>query len=190
MNNLNNARVLIVEDDWLQATELAHHFHKLGMVVLGPATSVAAGMKLEPQAQMAILDIDLAGEKVFPIADRLQERSVPIIFYSAYNDIPIPSRFRFASRLGKPSTAHLIDRAARAALSNLYEPADDVVEMLPKLRLAARLMLNDPRAADRLVEHALERALATLPPDGEDRARWLTRLIHDVAQERGRHFLT
>jgi DNA-binding response OmpR family regulator len=65
---------------------------------------------------MAILDINLAGKFSFPVAEILQQRNVPFIFSSGYNDSMVPEEFRNERIIQKPyDTRQLID-----ALSQLH----------------------------------------------------------------------
>jgi DNA-directed RNA polymerase specialized sigma24 family protein len=69
--------------------------------------------------------------------------------------------------------------------------AEDVVALLPKLRLTARLLLDDAGASDRLVEHTLEQALEDLDrrPEGSSIADWLNTIMRGIAQLRGASLL-
>lgn len=189
MPHLTDAKVLIVEDDWLQATELASHISGLGAEVIGPATSLEAALRLVERADMAVLDIDLNGVPVFPVADRLSERGASIVFYTGHAEMRVPERFRFASRLQKPSTGPQITSVVQSTLDLGSPYSGDVVGMIPGLRLTARLLLDDVQAADRLVERALRRAIATDQPEAEPRAAWLNRLVREIAEEQGRSIL-
>ena len=65
--------------------------------------------------------------------------------------------------------------------------AGDIVALLPRLRLFARIRTGDVAEADRLVELALEKAISTagaLSPDA-DRLDWLERMIEEIAAEGG-----
>ena len=58
---------------------------------------------------IALLDVNLAGEEVFPVADALASRQVPFVFLTGYGRNVIPDRFRDRPLLGKPySTAPLL----------------------------------------------------------------------------------
>lgn len=72
-------RILIVEDEHLLAIELEDELRELGAVVVGPASSVDAGMALLrlETVEGAILDINLGGEMVFGLADELVGRGIP-----------------------------------------------------------------------------------------------------------------
>jgi CheY-like chemotaxis protein len=183
VNKLAGKRVLIVEDNWVQANDLAQHFDRMNVSVIGPAMTLAAGIRMAPDADVAILDLNLRGQLVFPLADALNARDVPIVFYTAYNSIVIPGRFRFACRLEKPAGPRQIGEATSRALSlprPLADPAE-IIELLPKLRLTARLMLADPFAADRLVERTLEAALDNLQSKGmRNTEDWLHALMREV----------
>ncbi|RYI18350.1 MAG: response regulator, partial [Acetobacteraceae bacterium] len=80
-------RILVVEDEVLLAMELEAMLRRLGCKVVGPARNLAEAMRLattEPALHAAILDVNLAGEMVFPVADLLATRSVPFLFATGY----------------------------------------------------------------------------------------------------------
>ena len=80
------ARILIVEDEILVAMLLEDIVTDLGhepvgpMMRLQPALAAAEGMDFD----FAILDVNLAGQQSFPVADRLMRRGIPFIFASGY----------------------------------------------------------------------------------------------------------
>jgi DNA-binding response OmpR family regulator len=80
-------RVLIVEDEALLALELELAFTDNGAEIVGPALSLSHGVMLvESSAEIdcAVLDVDLGGRDVFPIAHALEKRGVPFIFHTAH----------------------------------------------------------------------------------------------------------
>jgi DNA-binding response OmpR family regulator len=74
--------------------------------VLGPATSLAEALELvvKEQPTLAVLDVNLGGELVFPLIAELQARKVPFVFATAYadEDKMFPETARSAPRLAKP----------------------------------------------------------------------------------------
>src|SRR3712207_5255758 len=81
-------RVLVVEDEYLLAEDLRDELEGEGAIVLGPVPSVAEALELlrsGPKPYMAIVDINLQGEMVWPVADRLREMGVPFIFATGYD---------------------------------------------------------------------------------------------------------
>jgi DNA-binding response OmpR family regulator len=115
-------RVLIVEDRYLIACELADELSRLGFEVLGPAPTVAQACELlgGETVDAALLDVNLDGELVFPVAALLEERGVPFIFLTGYDREVLPPPWR-----GRPSLAKPIEtRALKAELEKaLATPA-------------------------------------------------------------------
>ncbi|TGR73519.1 hypothetical protein EN832_33205, partial [Mesorhizobium sp. M1C.F.Ca.ET.189.01.1.1] len=79
VRNLRGVRLLIVEDEWLLADDLARYFSNMGAVILGPAATLEQAAIHTQTAEAAILDIDINGRRVFPIADQLLRRGVPFV---------------------------------------------------------------------------------------------------------------
>ena len=81
------SRILVVEDEFLLAMELEATLWKLGCEVVGPVRNLAEAVELaasEPDLDGAILDVNIGGEMVFPVADLLTTRSVPFLFATGY----------------------------------------------------------------------------------------------------------
>jgi len=183
--------VLIVEDEYLLAHDLSRYFREMGAVVLGPASSLDAAGPQVAYADAAILDIDLNGQAVFPLADELVRRGIPFVFYTGRSDIVIPHRFQFAGRVGKPASTQAVFDALfppRSVETEAVPDYDDVVGTLPRLRLAARLLMRDGGSADRLVELTLERALEGIAQrdPSKNLESWLTELLKDTYAQAGR----
>ncbi len=97
-------RVLLVEDEGLVAMMLEDLLEDLGCEVAGSLASVAAALawiEAGGAADMALLDVNLSGETVFPVAEALKARGVPFAFATGY-DADHDPRFRDAPLLGKP----------------------------------------------------------------------------------------
>ncbi|HEY6577936.1 MAG TPA: response regulator [Rhizomicrobium sp.] len=127
MNQTSSAPcVLVVEDEWLIAATIEDMLAEAGYQVRGPTARVdeALGLIEEQPVDAAILDITLRGEKSFPIARALKERSIPFVFLTGYVCNDIPDEFRDARMLNKPmEQAKLMD-----CLGDLLgRPADDRV---------------------------------------------------------------
>ncbi|RUX01482.1 MAG: response regulator [Mesorhizobium sp.] len=190
VRNLRGVRLLIVEDEWLLADDLARYFSNMGAVILGPAATLEQAAIHTQTAEAAILDIDINGRRVFPIADQLLRRGVPFVFFSGVGDITIPEHLRCASNLWKSSTSKEVSNALFPPFSRDDDKPtspDDVFALLPKLRLAARLLLADVNASDRLVERTLELALRDIDQRqaGLSTEDWLNRVMHNVVSSGG-----
>lgn len=126
--NLNGKRVLIVEDEFLVALSLQDTLTSLGCIVVGPASNLAAAVQAAESdgIDIAILDVNLRGEQVFPAADILMERGVPVIFCSGHlANAHFPARHTDHVRVPKPYTAAMIVTALREILSEIDESDAD-----------------------------------------------------------------
>jgi DNA-binding response OmpR family regulator len=84
---------------------MAQALAQAGAEVIGPISNVSEAiewLRENRPIDAAVLDIDLSGEKVFPLADALVERSVPFIFTTGYGTDTIPERLRGIPRIEKP----------------------------------------------------------------------------------------
>jgi DNA-binding response OmpR family regulator len=97
-------RVLVVEDEMLLAMQMEDTLADFGCDVVGPVAHVAEGVKLAGSESLdgAILDINVAGAEVFPVARKLAERSIPFIFVSGYGSGKLPPEWRSRPTLQKP----------------------------------------------------------------------------------------
>lgn len=83
-------RVLVVEDEWFIAEDIADDLRTAGWEVLGPVPSVADAVSLIEAAasdggiSVAVLDVNLQGERVTPVADALAAIGVPFLFATGY----------------------------------------------------------------------------------------------------------
>ena len=115
--------ILIVEDEPLIAMMLEDFILSLGHGVRGPCDSVAQALEAvdgEP-FDMAILDVNLKGESVWPVASALTQRGIPFVLASGGHVDPPPSEFANAPMIEKPYT---IDRVSPAIESALEASAD------------------------------------------------------------------
>jgi len=101
---LSGQHVLIVEDEYFLAQDLVDFFQDLGVQVLGPAASVSEALRLLESAEVqgAILDVNLKGERVYPVADVLRQRHVPFVFASGYGGELEPRAYADVPRCIKP----------------------------------------------------------------------------------------
>lgn len=86
MKPLAGKRVLLVEDEVLIAEMVADMLVGLGATVVGPATTLEAGLALagSEDVDAAVLDINLRGERIDPVADLLEARGIPVLFATGY----------------------------------------------------------------------------------------------------------
>ena len=104
--NLAGQRILVVEDDMLIAVLIEQTLQELGCVVVGPVGKLdaALGLAVSEALDAAILDVNIRGSMVYPVAKQLQIRGIPFALASGYGDWAMPEAFRNQPRLTKPFT--------------------------------------------------------------------------------------
>jgi DNA-binding response OmpR family regulator len=112
--------ILVVEDEYLIASEVKRWLLAAGSEVLGPVPSVDQALDLiavrHPDA--AVLDVDLGeGEDAYPVADRLGVLGVPYLFATGDVQLADTSNYRQRPRLEKPFLARELVRALTEILT-------------------------------------------------------------------------
>jgi len=102
--SLDGVKVIVVEDEAIVAMLLEQMLEDLGCTVTGTAGQLAAAVTLvnDSDADVAILDMNLAGHKVDPVARILAEKAMPFIFASGYGEDGLSAEWRGRPVLPKP----------------------------------------------------------------------------------------
>ena len=117
---LAGIRVLLVEDEVLIAMDIEAELQDRGATVWGPVTRLSDGIPVASDASTrfdaAILDVNLRGEDVFPIAEALSGRGIPFLFHTGHGEtIELQARFAGAPVCNKPiQTEQLVDAGGAA----------------------------------------------------------------------------
>jgi DNA-binding NtrC family response regulator len=111
--------VLIVEDDPIIALDFEDTILGFGVktvrAVGNVATALAAIAARPPD--LALLDVALAREKSFAVAEQLDALQIPFLFVTGYgSDASVPAAFAGRPRLGKPCTADALEATIRRAI--------------------------------------------------------------------------
>ena len=118
--SLEGRRVLVVEDEYMLVMDLEESLRAAGATVVGPVPSVAEAMALidaEGALDAAVLDVNLGGEMVYPLADVLLGAGVPIAFVTGYSRRDLPERFHHVPRFEKPVAVERLAWALGQALA-------------------------------------------------------------------------
>ncbi|MGI8612266.1 MAG: response regulator [Sphingomicrobium sp.] len=101
---LAGRRVLVVEDSPVVADAADDMLQDMGCVVVGPATTMAAALQMAGEAQLdaAIVDINIRGDKAYPVLRILRDRSIPFLLTSGYADWSMPEDWQDQPRVAKP----------------------------------------------------------------------------------------
>ena len=114
--SLAGLTVLVVEDDYLVAKEMANVLREHHALVLGPIPDVTRSRALiaETAPDCVLLDINLKGQLVFELARDLLDRRIPVILATGYDLTFVPETLRHLPYLRKPIDSRaLIDRIRR-----------------------------------------------------------------------------
>src|SRR5260221_492765 len=111
-------RVLLVEDEILVAMMMKDILTELGFSVIGPFSRLAEAMvaAVHDNIDAGIIDVNLGGEFVYPVADVLAAREIPFVFITGYAVESIDSRFGYVPIVKKP--------VQRQVLQKIFIPAD------------------------------------------------------------------
>ena len=122
MITLCGCRVLVVEDEVLVAWMLEEMLAELECMVVGPAVRVSQALAMvgTEAIDLAILDVNLNGEKSYAVADALAARRVPFVFSTGYAADSMPDKYRSSLILQKPYSQSDLS----AALTRLLAPAE------------------------------------------------------------------
>ena len=103
-DDLNGLRILVVEDEAAISLLLEDMLLDFGCEVVGPAARLAAALEFVhgESLDLAILDVNVAGEPIYPVAKALAERDVPFVFSTGYGNAGIQDGYRDRLVLQKP----------------------------------------------------------------------------------------
>jgi CheY-like chemotaxis protein len=101
---LGGLRVLVVEDEMMVSMLIEDMLTDLGCTVVGPAARLDEAFDLARAADIdcAVLDVNLGGQPIFPLADLLRERGLPFAFATGYGDAGLREVDHGAPVLQKP----------------------------------------------------------------------------------------
>lgn len=123
MNDSSQAqtRVLVVEDEYLIRMLLEDMLADLGYAVAAAVGTITEARELAAHGDFsaAILDVNLDGQEIFPVADILKKRGLPFVFVTGYGERSLPEPYRDRPALQKPFQAEQLE----AALSGLLAAA-------------------------------------------------------------------
>jgi DNA-binding NtrC family response regulator len=118
MSSLQGARVLVVEDEAMLSLSLEDMLRDLGCVVAGTAAKLddALEMARTQDFDVALLDVNLGGKRVDPVAEAIKERGMPVIYVTGYGKTAASGFV-----LEKPHNAADLERTLSRALETRRE---------------------------------------------------------------------
>lgn len=112
-------RILVVEDEALVAMLLETMLEDMGFSPVGPVGDIDTALEVladDPLLDGALLDVNVAGREVFPVAAALKARGVPFVFSTGYGEGGLPEEWRGQATIQKPFTEDAVRTALFKAL--------------------------------------------------------------------------
>lgn len=118
--SLAGKRILVVDDEEMIATLLKSALEDEDCTVLGPFERVALALKpaRTETIDFALLDVNVAGEKIYPVAETLDRRGIPFLLLSGYGEDDRPADRAHWKVFGKPFNINAMVTAIRQALAD------------------------------------------------------------------------
>jgi CheY-like chemotaxis protein len=114
-------RVLVVEDEYLIRMLLEDMLADNGYAVAKAVGTIAEASQFAADGafDVAILDVNVDGEEIYPVADILAQRGLPFVFVTGYGEDSLPAKYRNRPALQKPFQSEQL----RATLAELLAAA-------------------------------------------------------------------
>ena len=111
--------VFLVEDEVMIRMMVADMLEELGYSVAAEAGEIGEAMKLAQSADfdLAILDVNVNGKMISPVADLIRARQRPFIFATGYGSSGLPEEYRDRPALQKPFQIETLAKAIASALT-------------------------------------------------------------------------
>jgi two-component SAPR family response regulator len=121
MSNAGPLKVLVVEDESIVALDIENMLEEIGCKVVASVPRLVKALYLASSLDidLAVLDINLAGEVVYPLAFRLAERGIPFVLSTGYNTATLPSELRDRPLVKKPVTLGSLKTAVSMARTGM-----------------------------------------------------------------------
>jgi two-component SAPR family response regulator len=121
MSNAGLLKVLVVEDEAIVALDIENLLEEIGCEVVASVPRLLKALYLAGSLDidLAVLDINLAGEVVYPLAFRLAERGIPFVFSTGYSTTTLPSELRDRPLVKKPVTLGSLKKAVSMATTGM-----------------------------------------------------------------------
>ncbi len=112
MTEFSGVKVLIVEDEGIVAIMIEDMLQALGCEIVSSVAGVGEAREIAANAELdlAVLDINVDGQPIFPVAELLRERQIPFLFSTGYGASGLPSEFADRQVLGKPFSESELQR--------------------------------------------------------------------------------
>lgn len=101
---LAGLRILVVEDEMMVAMLIEDFLEEFGCTIVGPVGSISEAIRLAATEGIdgAMLDMNIDGQPIYPVAEELAHREIPFIFVSGYDAEHFQGEYKTRPKLSKP----------------------------------------------------------------------------------------
>jgi DNA-binding NtrC family response regulator len=133
---MRQASIFLVEDEALIRMMFAEMIEELGHRVVAEAGNIQDAQVLAKTAifDLAILDINLAGSSIVPVAEIIDKRGLPFLFVSGYGSAARPESFIERPALQKPVLLSKLGEAISAILATAGEASSAADDSSPEIQ--------------------------------------------------------
>jgi DNA-binding NtrC family response regulator len=123
ISNVAGCRVLVVEDETMIVLQIEGVLEAMDFRIVGPAGTIETALQLAAHENfdLTILDVTIRGGKVYPVAELLLSRGIPLLLASGYGDRALPETLRNQRCLMKPFTPVALEDQVRQLCSQAAE---------------------------------------------------------------------
>lgn len=120
MDWLKGKRILVVEDEALIAVMVEDMLSDMGSEVVGPAATIEEALSLARSEPLdgAVLDVNVRGQRIDPVAEALVARGVPMLFATGYGEVRLKGSAA-PTVIDKPYTQDKLARGLQAAMGRV-----------------------------------------------------------------------
>jgi CheY-like chemotaxis protein len=130
IEDFQGLRVVVVEDDSLICLLFEDMLTDLGCKVVGTAYDFKGATELAQSGEsidVAILDVNLGGQQVYPVADILSRRGIPFLFATGMGAGGLPADWQGHCSVSKPMTMESLSEALGCAIKRAAPKLDRTV---------------------------------------------------------------
>jgi PAS domain S-box-containing protein len=124
---IGGCRIMVVEDEALLRVATKEMLEGLGFAVVGPLSTMADAIVAADKGDFdgAVLDVNIGGQPIFPVAELLIARGIPFVFVTGYSPDRIDRRYGRIPVLQKPIELHTLRQLFRVDGAAVAAPAED-----------------------------------------------------------------
>ncbi|MBR0719577.1 response regulator [Bradyrhizobium liaoningense] len=118
---LSGRRILVVEDEYFLADDIGRALRSFGADVAGPVGDLDDALRIVSDGGIlhgAVLDVNIRSEMIYPIAEKLRARGIPMLFATGYDKMTLGPEFRDVLLCEKPLDVAAIVRGLAGLISH------------------------------------------------------------------------